>query len=175
VPDLRHAASVIAEHIVISRWALRDICELAQATRDGRETGGILLGFDARRHEPLTVTMAGDAGPGAQRSATGFRRDLGHAQQLAHRAWVTQGAVWVGDWHTHPAGPPAPSRVDLGGYRSVLSHGEMPGFVSLILAPHPQQGWDDPALGCWWITAIQVQALALWVACASRTSGAPVS
>jgi integrative and conjugative element protein (TIGR02256 family) len=128
---------------------MADIRRLARASQDGRETGGILLGFDATDSTPLTVTAAGDPGPRAQRSATRFRRDLRHAQVLADAAWALDGSLWVGDWHTHPAGHPAPSRTDLAGYRQVLREGDLRVFLAVILSPGRERGWEEPERRGW--------------------------
>lgn len=140
---------------------MADIRRWARKSEDGREAGGVLLGFDATDDHPLTVTVAGDAGPKAVRSTSGFRRDLEHAQRLADAAWACDGSVWVGDWHTHPAGWPAPSRTDLAGYRGVLVAGVMPIFLSLILSPGVPGGWEQPQLGVWLVGPDHVEAVEL--------------
>ncbi len=100
------------------------------------ETGGILLGRPATRSAELHVTVAGDPGPTAVHEPRRFLRDPIHAQTLADRAWRDHGAVWVGEWHTHPAAGLLPSDIDL---RSYLRHLDDPElgfeeFVSLIVA-----------------------------------------
>ncbi|WGD44730.1 Mov34/MPN/PAD-1 family protein [Streptomyces cathayae] len=70
------------------------------------ETGGILLGHHTRY--TVTICHAGAPGPAAVRTPTYFLRDLGHAQILADEAFTADRSVWVGEWHTHPAGLPAP-------------------------------------------------------------------
>jgi integrative and conjugative element protein (TIGR02256 family) len=165
VPHLRRrptaATTALNDCVLISRWALADIYELAHESADGKETGGILVGFDATAEQPLTVTVAGDAGPGAERSPTGFRRDVRHAQQLADLAWATDGSYWVGDWHTHPSGRPVPSHTDLGGYRRVLAAGDMPAFLSIIVCPTDDGAWEQPWLQAWLVSASQCQAVEL--------------
>jgi integrative and conjugative element protein (TIGR02256 family) len=111
------------------------------------ETGGILLGHHI--HETVTVRHAGTPGPAAVRTPTYFLRDLAQAQVLADEAFTTDASVWVGEWHTHPAGPPAPSARDTATYRQLLDDPEL-GFhsvVALIFAR--QEGrWTGTAWTC---------------------------
>src|SRR5438046_946876 len=51
--------------VVISPIARRLIAREASASVDGRETGGLLLGFDPDRNERIVITQAGDPGPAA--------------------------------------------------------------------------------------------------------------
>ena len=111
--------------ICLSAPARRTIEQEARRSADGRETGGILLGHDASDDHPLRVTVAGEPGPGAKRSAFRFLRDLDHSRRLADEAYERDGSVWVGEWHTHPKGPSRPSRRDLHTYRQLLSEVEL--------------------------------------------------
>jgi integrative and conjugative element protein (TIGR02256 family) len=121
--------------VIISSTALTVIREEIQNTSPAVETGGILLGTS----DPLRVTVAGDAGPGAVRTPTFFLRDLDHAQHLAAVEAEHSGAQWIGEWHTHPTGPPHPSPADLATYLR-LQHqpsGTLgSGVLSLIISPH---------------------------------------
>ena len=65
---------------------LATIAREASASTDGRETGGILLGFDASELGELLVMEAGGPGPKAERRADYFRRDLNHAREVADDA-----------------------------------------------------------------------------------------
>jgi integrative and conjugative element protein (TIGR02256 family) len=112
----------------------------AQRSGDGQETGGILLGWDhvvgiARDPIPL-ITATGDPGPTAVRTKTFFRRDIVHAQQIALDAFRKEEAVWLGEWHTHFAGP-RPSAVDLASYRRHLGDPALAfeSFIALIVTP----------------------------------------
>jgi integrative and conjugative element protein (TIGR02256 family) len=138
--------------IQLRRSALATITAEAPASGDGRETGGILLGTDDG--ERVDVRHAGGPGPGADRSATGFRRDLIHAQQAALDAWATDGSVWVGEWHTHPRSPVCPSDTDLATYHRFLDDPTL-GFqrlCAIIVAPAAPPDWDRLVLGAWLIT-----------------------
>jgi integrative and conjugative element protein (TIGR02256 family) len=116
---------------------------------DGSETGGILLGHD--RGETITVTRAGDPGPHSDRRPDGFLRDLAHSRRLADEAYNEDGSVWVGEWHTHPAGPGVPSRTDEETYRRLLAEPEL-GFTrlaSIIVIPCQEHGWSELVLAAW--------------------------
>ena len=131
----------------VSRYAAR--------AEDGRETGGILLGHHRDRPRPvLDVVHAGDAGPRAVRHAAAFRRDVLHAQALADLAYRTDGSIWIGEWHTHPNGPPRPSRRDLTSYRRMLSDPELAFhvFLAMIVLPGQDCGWHRPRLTGWVVT-----------------------
>jgi integrative and conjugative element protein (TIGR02256 family) len=158
VSDLRRGApgvnaAVSTDAVLCSPWAVKDICLFSRMSADGKETGGILLGFDATPTAPLTITLAGDPGPRAVRSPTRFRRDLEHAQALADAAWAQDGSLWVGDWHTHPAGHPVPSRTDLSGYRGALHTEALPVFLSIIISPDGSaqdlSSWSVPEIRAW--------------------------
>ena len=124
----------------------------AAAAADGRETGGVLLGHHHLRPQPtLDVVHAGDAGPDAVRQPVAFRRDVAHAQALADRAYYTDGSIWLGDWHTHPAGPARPSRRDLASYRLLFSDAELAFevFLAVIVVPGQPQDWHRPRITGW--------------------------
>ena len=127
------------------------IRELSRASVDGNETGGVLLGHGPDKHGLIVVARAGEPGEKAQRSPDFFLRDRVHAQQLADEAWRESGAVWVGEWHTHPTGLPTPSPRDLATYSSLLSDPELSFqvLVSVIVIPDPDEGWEQPRLLVW--------------------------
>lgn len=146
---VRHLVDPTPSIVSVSLRAAETIRRTSEASRHGRETGGILLGHqhaDGR----LVVTTAGDPGPAAVRTRDSFRRDPAHAQALADAAWSSDRSVWLGDWHTHPRGPIHPSPVDLRAYLSLLLD---PGlgfsaFLALIVVPGP----TEPAFFPWVIT-----------------------
>lgn len=125
------------------------IAELAAASADGTESGGILLGRGPDEHRLIVVEQAGEPGPKADRRPDFFLRDREHAMALADKAWDCDRAVWVGEWHTHPAGPPYPSPRDLGTYAGLIGSAELSfrAFVSVIVVPHPD--WTHPRLVPW--------------------------
>ena len=136
----------------VARAAAETIARQAIASADGLETGGILLGFDAGELGELLVMDAGDPGPGAERRADFFRRDLDHARRLADEAYRTTTARWVGEWHTHPRGRLVPSHIDLRTYRRFLRDDDLhfPVFFALIVGPR-NDGWERPCATAWLI------------------------
>jgi integrative and conjugative element protein (TIGR02256 family) len=126
------------------------ICRLAPKSEDGCETGGILLGRGPTE-DGVSVEMAGDAGPRADRRPDYFLRDLSHARSLAADAWRRSQAVWVGEWHTHPRGEREPSTSDLATYVRLLgaSDLEFEVFVSIIVVPGDGGDWEQPELWPW--------------------------
>jgi integrative and conjugative element protein (TIGR02256 family) len=117
----------------IAATAAATIRAEARHSRDGTETGGILLGATDLPH--AAVRHAGLPGPAAIRQPAYFLRDLAHAQHLAAGAWTADGSVWIGDWHTHPVTPPIPSERDLRTYAQLLADPDLAfnAFVALII------------------------------------------
>lgn len=138
--ELRLADAVVAR-----------IRALAKDSEDGRETGGILLGHTHSRERVIDVVEAGDAGPKAERRPDFFLRDLEHARDLAAAAWGRERGEWVGEWHTHPVSGPLPSVRDLVTYADLLARDDLSFeiFVSIIVTPHRQEGWEKALLTPW--------------------------
>lgn len=116
--------------------AFATICAEAIVSVDGRETGGILLGFDPDEHGEALVMEAGGPGPNAERRWDFFQRDLANAQELADAAYGRSCARWIGEWHTHPRGLLRPSGKDLRTYRGFLRDPSLGfgSFLALILS-----------------------------------------
>jgi integrative and conjugative element protein (TIGR02256 family) len=154
----------------LARDAAMTIAREAAASADGRETGGILLGFDASEFGELLVLDAGDPGPAAERRPDFFQRDTNHARRLAEEAYRRTTARWVGEWHTHPRGRLAPSRVDLRTYRSFLRDEDLhfPVFLAVIVGPG-EEGWTRPRATAWLIEPRRVLPALLLPTAASLT------
>lgn len=137
--------------VVLSPTARLTMFREAQASEDGRETGGVLLGFDPDPGAVIVITQAGDPGPKAIRRPDFFNRDLGHAQYLADSAFRLDHSRWVGDWHTHPAGGSEPSWKDMDTYNGFLDDAELQFgvFLAVILTPDAACGWERPDLRAW--------------------------
>lgn len=157
---LCHLFPTVTRTVTLTATAHETIASVCRAERQGRETGGVLLGHQYP-NGGLTVTAAGDPGPGAVQTPVSFRRDPRHAEALADAAWQRDGSVWIGDWHTHPTGPSAPSDVDLGAYLALL-HDPASGFdvfLALIVVP---QG-DSHSIYPWTVTTRTASQTGLWV------------
>jgi integrative and conjugative element protein (TIGR02256 family) len=136
----------------LTNEAFATICTEAVVSADGRETGGILLGFDADEQGEALALEAGGPGPNAERRADFFQRDLEHAQQLADAAYDRRCARWIGEWHTHPRGFLTPSRRDLRTYRSFLRDPELhfANFLALIVSARDAE-WKELIVTGWTI------------------------
>lgn len=137
--------------MTIAPEAERRIRELANASADHRETGGILLGRGPDADGVIHVEEAGKPGENAERRPDFFLRDRAHAERLAEEAWERSHSIWVGEWHTHPTGPPVPSTRDLVTYAGLLDDPDL-GFealVSVIVVPGADEDWDASRLLVW--------------------------
>jgi integrative and conjugative element protein (TIGR02256 family) len=137
----------------------RQLEHAAGAAADGRETGGILLGFDDPGHQRFWVTEASTAGPAAERSAIGFRRDLAFVSEVAEHAFAVDGSQWIGDWHTHPGGPPEPSAKDLASWRQALNDSDLEEFLALIFVPSVGGDWAAPSSEAWAVSSSAARAI----------------
>jgi integrative and conjugative element protein (TIGR02256 family) len=135
--------------VLIRGSAAATILGEAVRSRDGYETGGILLGH-LHNGGTAEIRHAGDPGLVAVRQPTFFLRDLDHAQRLAEKAFTRDGSIWIGEWHTHPAAAPVPSDRDLDTYARLLADPDLDFqvVVSIILAG--QGDWSDPVVACAW-------------------------
>jgi integrative and conjugative element protein (TIGR02256 family) len=138
----------------VGEATLASITAMARDARDGRETGGILLGRGPDTHGVVHVEEAGDAGPNAVRRPDHFLRDLDHSRQLADKAWDRSEAVWVGEWHTHLNTSGCPSEADLITYQRLLATSELEFevFVAIIATAGPGDDWQSAELSPWLIT-----------------------
>lgn len=153
-----------------SSCAIEAIAQEVAAGGGDLETGGILLGHG---REDFTVIVAGGPGPHAVRQPRFFLRDLDHAQRLAADAWDADGSQWIGDWHTHPCGPPHPSPADLRAVDEVLRDPALglDAFLTVVVAWHVDVGWS---VHSWRVrllrNRLQVQALVIVVTDAPPTT-----
>jgi len=158
LPDVRHLDTRTEPPVVhIAPTALHTIAREALRSRDGLETGGILLGPDT---STILISRAGDPGPRAHRTEHSFLRDLAHAQSLASAAWDEDGHQWIGEWHTHPTGDLRPSALDLHSYLQHLHDPELhlDRFVAIIVGLTPDAGITAAA---WLIERDSVRAVTL--------------
>jgi len=132
----------------LERAALVSILTESQASADGRETGGLLIGFDVP--EGLLVTDAGAPGPKGVRRNDFFMRDVDYAEDVLRDVFMRTGAVWVGDWHTHPGYPNGPSRTDTKSYMRLLADAELnfDAFLAVIVTS-ASGNFCDSKLAAW--------------------------
>ncbi len=145
--------------ILVTASVVATIGHEARASRDGTETGGILLG--TTDDDSLVIRHAGGPGAHATRRATFFQRDLHHAQALGDWAFEHDRSVWIGEWHTHLRAPAVPSPRDLATYQDLLADTELAFdyFLAIILAD-PTNEWTQPRTATWLITPTQARAIA---------------
>jgi integrative and conjugative element protein (TIGR02256 family) len=101
------------------------------------ESGGILLGSVRGPHLEIT----GFTRPAAadERTLVSFvRQDRAH-QAAADQAWKQSDREigFMGEWHTHPSGPPQPSIIDRGSWARLAAQSEH-AMCFLLASP---QGW----------------------------------
>lgn len=144
----------------IANTAVETIANTAQQSRDGLETGGILLGTD--HAGDILITSAGTPGPKARRASHSFHRDLDHANQLATVAWQSDGSQWIGEWHTHPSGHLLPSDLDLTSYLRHVHDPELHlvRFVAIIVGLAAQR---EVRMQTWIITRTHVLPTSLLI------------
>jgi integrative and conjugative element protein (TIGR02256 family) len=144
--------------------AYATIAAAAALAVDGCETGGILVGHDLGE-SVVHVSRAGDAGAAAIRRANRFVRDAVHAQRVADAAHAEDGSVWIGEWHTHPAGHIRPSSTDISSYAAILADSSLGflRFVSVIVIENPEDGWLRPVLAPWLVDGSGMRGMTLSV------------
>jgi integrative and conjugative element protein (TIGR02256 family) len=97
----------------LARAALEQMLEEAQA-RSPDETGGMLLGYLSPGGTEIAITDVIGPGPGALHRTHRFEPDGAWQQQQLAAAYQASGRIttFLGDWHSHADGLPAPSRKD---------------------------------------------------------------
>jgi integrative and conjugative element protein (TIGR02256 family) len=150
----------------ITHAAVHAIAREALRSRDGLETGGILLGTDT--HGNILISRAAGPGPQAHRTPHSFLRDLAHAQQFAAAAWNEDRSQWIGEWHTHPSSDLMPSELDLRSYLRHLHDPELhlDRFLAIIVGLTPDAGINTAV---WLVERDRVRALPLAVTTPAAT------
>lgn len=112
------------------------------------ETGGILVGYFAttsNRIRGAVITNMVGPGPDAERTATTFQPDhTWQAERLAE-LYAKSGRLhtYLGDWHTHPGGPPFPSRTDRSTLHTIAKHAaaRCPEPIMVIAGQMERSAW----------------------------------
>lgn len=104
---------ISAARVLIEPIVLEQISRFRQVESDTPEGGGILLGY--RRDSHLHIVEATTPQPSDKCTLFRFVRRDPHHQKLALKRWMesNQTIDYLGEWHTHPQGEPAPSQLDL--------------------------------------------------------------
>lgn len=113
------------------------------------ETGGLLLGMVQRKQRVIHVTAI--LGPSRDSRGTpgGFRRGReGYPEPLEDVAAKTASIIgYVGEWHVHPGGSPAPSGIDkvaVARIREELADRSVPALCVILGAGGSLGGWLEP-------------------------------
>lgn len=113
------------------------------------ETGGMLLGYRTTAVDADEIVITGVIGPGpaARHAPQRFEPDGPWQQTQLEAAYARSGRVntYLGDWHTHPAGRPAPSRHDSRCARRIARRAEARAPHPLILILGEQRAADGDA------------------------------
>ena len=106
-----------------------------------RETGGPLFGFDDEDSNQLVVVGAGGPGPRAKHRRRTFAPDRDAVDRAIARVHdESEGRyAFLGSWHTHPLGRPAPSPTDIATARDISADEatDLPRPLVLIQATNP--------------------------------------
>jgi integrative and conjugative element protein (TIGR02256 family) len=76
------------------------------------ETGGVLAGFMTANGD-FDIHYASGPGPNAICSSTRFEKDVEFCQAFLDEKLKETGAVYLGEWHSHPSADTRPSGTDL--------------------------------------------------------------
>ncbi len=119
----------------IAQWAV-DACP--------SETGGILIGHYSTDRRCARVTQALPAPVDSGSGPTWFHRGTDGLQQQLQHAWNVDDVYYLGEWHVHPNGTPAPSAVDIQQMRAIARSPayHCPEPLLLVLAGTPSHSWQ---------------------------------
>lgn len=103
-----------------------------------RERGGVLIGSYRGPH--IEVTDCTEPGSKDLARLSSFTRVDEHHQLAATNAWRRSNntATYVGEWHSHPSGPPHPSGLDRKTWKTVVARLSTP-CLFVIVSP---TGWQ---------------------------------
>ena len=121
------------------RFKVCGLFNLTQMACEGEpERGGILLGCHRGPH--LEITDFTEPGLNDLASLSSFTRVDKNHQQAATEAWIqsNETVTYVGEWHSHPFGPPQPSSLDHKNWNIVAEHLKTPSLF-VIVSP---LGWQ---------------------------------
>ena len=120
------------------------------------ETGGVLCGYRTDGGDTV-IEVASSAGPNAVHGALSYEPDYEFDEQVVAGLYAKSGrtTVYLGDWHSHPAGAAKPSLKDRRALRRIARDGEarQPQPISVIV------GVSD---GAWTISAYESAASPSW-------------
>lgn len=111
---MRYASPDARFGMEISADLARKLEVLCQEGRDC-ETGGILVGYYTSRRDVAVVTDILAAPQDSVRYRSRFQRGVSGLRDLLTGLWrrpIEKRRYYLGEWHSHPEGPPIPSHED---------------------------------------------------------------
>jgi len=114
---------------------------------DGKETGGILIGYYNPNHDNAIVTDVSSPPTDSKRGPTSFIRGIRGLQSWLNRLWKRQRHYYLGEWHFHPFADPTPSMTDIGQLKKFSKTPSLrcPEPVMLIIGDDPNRKWTAKA------------------------------
>ena len=102
------------------------------------ETGGLLVGFYNETRDCAVVTNVSGAPQDSRAGRTWFYRGFANLQKWLDHLWKRK-RYYVGEWHFHPGGTPAPSNTDIQQMESTAlsSYYQCPEPIMLIVGGSP--------------------------------------
>ena len=146
MPDLEFKSQDNRFGLHLSEEQVEQILTHCRATSP-RETGGILVGFYDSDLRIAEVIQATGAPPDSQHGRTWFVRGVRGLQSLINRIWKQKRHYYIGEWHFHPFGSPAPSQEDKDQLNKIASEKSYhcPEPVLLIIGGDPDNSWSARA------------------------------
>lgn len=112
---------------------IAELFQRFQSCNDGKEQGGLLLGY--RKTNALQIVSYTRPQKGDYATPTLFRRGVQGHKRAAYNEWLRSGKItdWLGEWHTHPGGVALPSITDRSNWVRLTQHTKKP-MAFLILS-----------------------------------------
>lgn len=134
--DVQYGLSIPCE--VLDRMLA--LCE----NSEGIETGGIFVGHYSSGHDCAIVTDCSSAPQDSSAGITHFYRGIKGLKKWLLRLWRgREKQYYLGEWHYHPKGSPAPSSTDIKQMKKIASDPSYhcPEPVLFIIGGDSSNGW----------------------------------
>ena len=142
--DRVQAVAVGWRHLAVADWSValsEQVAEFVAGRRRAAlpsETGGVLLGVLDMEARSIHVSVAFHAPSDSKGDSTGFERGItGLRSSIARATEATAGhLVYVGEWHSHPAGyaatPSAKDLLQLAELAELLDMNGVPALMAIV-------------------------------------------
>jgi integrative and conjugative element protein (TIGR02256 family) len=147
VPDLNFRSSDGRFGLRVEPPQVARLLSLCAAS-EGRETGGVLVGRYASKHDLALVSSVVGPPADSRGGRTWFHRGVHELQSLLDRIWRGRREYYLGEWHFHPGAAPEPSSTDFATMSSISLSTEWrcPEPVLLIIGGDPSAEWCASAM-----------------------------